>query len=186
MDDGRAVHSLLDPSVTRLQETYVRRVIDAVGDQSNVLFEISNESTAGSIAWQNHMVEYIKSAERPAIAAPGRDHGRVAGRTQSPTYWPAAAASSRRTARSSIRNPSDGRKVVVADTDHLCGVCGDGPFPWKALTRGLNPLFMDEYDGTAVGVGARDGDPRDPAWEQVTARAGRDAARRRAGSGSPA
>lgn len=48
--DGRGtnVHTLSDPAVTRLQEAYVRHVIDAVGDLDNVLYEISNESGAYS------------------------------------------------------------------------------------------------------------------------------------------
>jgi hypothetical protein len=166
-DDGRAVHSLLSPSVTRVQEAYVRRVLEAVGDQSNVLFEISNESTAGSIAWQSHMVEFIQFAERsrPLQHPVGISAEWPGGRNAD--LLASGAAFIAPNGAIEHPEPSDGRKVVVADTDHLCGVCGDGEFPWKALTRGLNPLFMDEDDGTAVGVGARDGDPRDPAWAQM-------------------
>jgi len=61
---GVASQTLVDPRVTRLQETYIRRVVDAVGDQSNVLFEISNESRARSIDWQNHMVAVIRAYEQ--------------------------------------------------------------------------------------------------------------------------
>src|SRR6266481_9869074 len=36
-------------------------------------------------------------------------------------------------------------KVVVNDTDHLCGhVCGDTVWVWKSFTRRLNVLFMEE------------------------------------------
>ena len=28
----------------------------------------------------------------------------------------------------------------------ICGICGDATFPWKALTRGYNPIFMDPMD----------------------------------------
>jgi hypothetical protein len=47
-----------------------------------------------------------------------------------------------------LNNPpaADGRKVIVADTDHLCGICGNRSWVWKSFTRGENPLFMDQYD----------------------------------------
>jgi hypothetical protein len=41
---------------------------------------------------------------------------------------------------------SDGRKVILADTDHLCGICGDRKWVWKSFMRGENPIFMDVYD----------------------------------------
>jgi len=44
--------------------------------------------------------------------------------------------------------------VIVSDTDHLCGICGDRGWVWKSFTRGENPLFMDPYDGHATGRGA--------------------------------
>ena len=31
---------------------------------------------------------------------------------------------------------ADGTKVIIADTDHLCGVCGDKYWVWKSFTRG--------------------------------------------------
>ena len=68
--------------------------------------------------------------------------------------------------------PATGAKVVIADTDHLCGVCGHDDFPWSALTRGVNPLLMDLYDGKAIGLGALDGDERDPRWEIIRRRLG--------------
>ncbi|MFL5853955.1 MAG: DUF6298 domain-containing protein [Solirubrobacteraceae bacterium] len=165
--DGLDIHTLSDPRVTLLQEAYVRHVLDSVADQPNVLFEISNESSANSTAWQYHMAAVISSYERgrplqhPVGMSAEYPDGRNSDLFASPASWIAPGGSADDPA------PSDGRKVVLADTDHLCGVCGDATFPWKALTRGLNPLFMDIYDGRATGLGARDGDPNDPKWEQI-------------------
>jgi Family of unknown function (DUF6298) len=165
--NGLDIHTLSDPRVTRLQEAYVRHVVDSVADQPNVLFEISNESSANSTAWQYHMVAIISSYERgrplqhPVGMSAEFPEGRNSDLFASPASWISPSGSVDDPA------PSDGRKVVLADTDHLCGVCGDATFPWKALTRGLNPLFMDIYDGRATGLGARDGDPNDPKWEQI-------------------
>ena len=43
------------------------------------------------------------------------------------------------------QNPpaSDGRKVILADTDHLGGFWGTSQWAWKSFMRGLNPIFMD-------------------------------------------
>jgi len=64
---GRETHTLAVPEVTALQEAYVRRVVETVGDLDNVLFEISNESAVGSAGWQHHMIRFIREleADRP-------------------------------------------------------------------------------------------------------------------------
>jgi hypothetical protein len=46
---------------------------------------------------------------------------------------------------------ADGRKVILSDTDHLWGIGGNQAWVWKSFLRGLNPLFMDPYDGTVIG-----------------------------------
>jgi hypothetical protein len=38
---------------------------------------------------------------------------------------------------------ADGRKVSIADTDHIYGVGGDAAWVWKTFTRGHNPIYMD-------------------------------------------
>jgi hypothetical protein len=45
-----------------------------------------------------------------------------------------------------------GAKVVLWDTDHLCGLCGSPEAVWSAFARGLNPVFMDPFDSTAPGM----------------------------------
>jgi hypothetical protein len=53
---------------------------------------------------------------------------------------------------------ADGSKVIIADTDHLCGICGDQQWVWKSFLRGENPIFMD---GNEVEYGWH---PEDPYW----------------------
>jgi len=48
--------------------------------------------------------------------------------------------------------PADGRKVILTDTDHLWGIGGDYRWVWKTFARGLNPIFMDPYDGEVLGL----------------------------------
>ena len=45
-----------------------------------------------------------------------------------------------------------GSKVVIVDTADLWGIGGDATWVWKSVTPGLNPIFMDTYDGGVLGV----------------------------------
>lgn len=148
---GRETHALDVPEVTRLQEAYVRKVVDTVNDLDNVLYEISNESHAESAEWQYYMIRFVKEYE--ATKAKQHPVGMTAQwpwpdasvtlanqvLAESPADWisPAGEVFNRRVA--------DGSKVIVADTDHLCGICGDRTFVWQSLVRGENPLFMDVW-----------------------------------------
>jgi hypothetical protein len=60
---GEETHTLQIAAVTALQEAYVQKVIDTVNDLDNVLYEVSNESSANATAWQYHMIDLIKSYE---------------------------------------------------------------------------------------------------------------------------
>ena len=61
---GNDANTLRLPAVTAKQEEYVRRVIDAVNDLNNVLYEIANEGGADSTEWQYHMIDFIHGYER--------------------------------------------------------------------------------------------------------------------------
>jgi hypothetical protein len=41
---------------------------------------------------------------------------------------------------------ANGAKVIIVDSDHLWGIGGDRYWAWKSFMRGMNVLFMDEYD----------------------------------------
>jgi len=166
--EGKETQTLQIPAVTAVQEAYVRHVVDAVADLDNVLYEVSNESDTASTTWEDHMVDVIKRYEagKPkqhpvgvTVAWPG---GSNAALYAGPGDWisPSGDAS---------RPPvGDGRKVVVWDTDHLCGICTPRGFAWKGLLSGLNLLLMDPYTPPDTGMGVP-GDYRfrDPAWRQA-------------------
>ena len=164
--DGRGleIHTLTRPEVTRLQEAYVRKVIDTVGDLDNVLYEISNENHPESTLWQYHMIRFIKKYEkaRPKKHPVGMTFQYKGGENKtlfkSPADW-----ISPNDKGGYYGNPpvADGRKVVLVDTDHLWGIGGNQGWVWKIFLRGLNPIFMDPYDGVALGK------PFDPQWEPI-------------------
>ena len=146
-NDGLSTQDLSIPAVTALQEAYVRKVIDTVNDLNNVLYEIDNEGDGTSVLWQYHMIDLIHGYEaqqnrkrHPVGMTVPYPNGTNASLYNSPADWISP--------NGGLDNPpaANGSKVVVADTDHLCGICGDRVWVWKAFTRGDNLLFMDQYD----------------------------------------
>jgi len=177
-----AVHTLSNPAVTAHQEAYVRKVIDTVADLDNVLYEITNEDTGTSadIAWQTHIIQFIKryEATKPkqhpvgfTVAYPGGNDAVLA---QSPADWISPAAK---------LPASDGRKVIVNDTDHSyfwIGLRKDGPaaqrvWVWENFTRGNQCLFMDPYLDPSHDPGRNDpaGGKPDPYWDTLRDAMGR-------------
>lgn len=164
---GTETHTLQAPSITRIQEAYVRRVVDTVNDLDNVLYEVSNESNADSREWQYHIVNYIKSYESTkakqhpvGMSAFGLTLGQEETRDAdafnaalflSPADWVSPIGGGTASGDYSVDPPAaTGRRVVLVDTDHLWGIGGSSGWAWKSLTRGLNVIYMDPWDGRVV------------------------------------
>ena len=146
------VYTLQVPAVTRLQEAYVRRVIDAVGDLDNVLYEIANEAGPHSTEWQHYMIRFVRQYEagKPKQHPVGMTFQFPGGSNQalfdSSADW--ISPNHRAPDGYNYRDnppPADGRKVILSDTDHLWGIGGSRAWAWKSFCRGLNLLFMDPY-----------------------------------------
>ncbi len=157
--DGRGleIHTLSDRAVNRVQEAYVRKVIDTVGDLDNVLYEIANESHGFSTRWQYHMIDLIKRYEarrrkrHPVGMTYQADGGSNEILFKSKADWVSPSS------EAYLIDPplADGKKVSIPDTDHHCGVCGDATVIWKNFARGHNPIYMDPMDRDATRRGAR-------------------------------
>ncbi|HEY4270900.1 MAG TPA: DUF6298 domain-containing protein [Candidatus Udaeobacter sp.] len=144
--EGREIQTLANPAIVALQERYVRKVVDTLNDLDNVLWEICNESDSDSKEWQYHMIDYVKRYEA------GKSKQHVVGMTamwpkgqnvdlvKSPADWISPVLDKE------DPHAADGRKVVIADTDHIWGVGGNRRWVWKCFLRGLNPVFMDPFD----------------------------------------
>lgn len=148
---GIETEELLVPAVTAIQEAYVAKVIDTVNDMDNVLYEICNECTSGSKAWQYHMIDFVHSYEtsKPkqhpvGITSFGNDDALLNSNAEWVSIYNEASL---------LPHVARGTKVSLLDTDHICGVCGDRYWAWKAFMNGHNPIFMDGYDGAGYGVG---------------------------------
>lgn len=170
---GLAIFTLAHPEITRVQEAYVRKVIDTVNDLDNVLYEISNENHPPSTQWQYHFIRFIRDYEKtkrkqhPVGMTFQYEGGANATLLASPADWvsPNSEAEHGCDYRSNPP-PADGRKVIFSDTDHLWGIGGDVAWVWKSFLRGLNPLFMDPYQRDILNRGS------DAQWEPVRAALG--------------
>lgn len=164
--DGRGVevHELANEAITRLQEAYLRKVVDTMNDLDNVLYEVSNENHPASTEWQYHVIRYVrryeegKAKQHPIGMTFQYKGGTNEALFDGPADWisPNGAGGYR-----DDPPPADGRKVVLTDTDHLWGIGGNRAWVWKSFLRGHNPLFMDPYDGLILG------NPFDPSWDPV-------------------
>jgi len=142
------IYTLKHEKITRLQEAYVKEVIETVNKFDNILFEISNENNPVSTEWQYHMINFIKETEAKMEKSHpvGMTFQYKGGSNQtlfdSPADWisPNGKGGYR-------ENPpvADGKKVIITDTDHLGGIWGTRPWAWKSFLRGMNPIFMDIY-----------------------------------------
>jgi hypothetical protein len=164
---GFEIQTLTNPAVTAIEEAYVRKVIDAVGDLDNVLYEVDCEGDPSSRDWQYHMIQVIRDYEatkgkrHPIGMTPMWPNGSEADLYASGADWISITGS--------VDAPAvaTGSKVVIADTDHICGICGNVAWVWRSFTRGQNPILMDGYDGAAIGLGASDYSAGDPVWEAI-------------------
>jgi hypothetical protein len=166
---GEDTHILTGSPVTALQEAYVRKVIDTVNDLDNVLYEISNESPGdnpstpemdGSKDWQYHMIGVVREYEatKPKQHPVGMTWEWLNGNNEylynSPADWISlGGGGDLRTYEPPLTTGAPDSKIILADTDHLCGICGTPQWVWKSFTRGENPIFMDFYNNDTSGRG---------------------------------
>ncbi|WP_405242461.1 DUF6298 domain-containing protein [Lentisalinibacter salinarum] len=154
LNDVEEIHSLKHPEILAIQERYVEEVIDTLAGMDNLLFEIVNEAGGYSTEWQYHMIEFVRSRldahgyRAPVGMSFQHRNGDNAALFASPADWiaPGAHPGFYRTNPAVAR----GAKVIIADTDHLAGSSLVDPvWPYKALLRGLNVLYMDRYFGSS-------------------------------------
>ena len=163
---GHQIHTLDVPAITAYQERYVARVVDTLNDFDNVLWEISNETHAGSVAWQYHMIDFIRTCERSKpkqhligmSGSPVRNEDLYASSadwiavTREPGQPPGATPA-----------PTDGSKIAFADADHIGPSVTDPLWVWRCMLNGYHFVIMDFY------MDARAGSPRMPVthWESI-------------------
>jgi hypothetical protein len=166
---GVEVHELVNPEIVKMHERYVRKVIDTVNDLDNIVYEISNENHTASTPFQYHMINLIHDYEqsKPKQHPVGMTYQLIGGTNKDLFNSPADWISPNKDGGYRGDPPAnDGRKVILSDTDHLWGTGGNQAWVWKSFCRGLNPIFMDPYDGAVLGI------PYDEQWKTIRASQG--------------
>jgi len=147
----------------KVQEDYVRKVVDTVNDLDNVLYEISNEDHIGSVDWQYHMINFIRSYEKTKLKQHPigmTTHNQLGNdavfKSNADFVSPAVIIWGDSKDPYKISPPAtDGGKVILLDTDHLWGMGGDRVWVWKSFLRGYNPIYMDNLDSDRTREEAR-------------------------------
>lgn len=146
-----------DQQALEIQRMLVRKTIDTLNDQDNLIWEVINEADMNanpqrtSHEWQYGMVDYIRSyeANKPKQHLVALNTGGQSGNENRYLYESPADIISPNFLTEDYMNGGPAAykdKIVVNDTDHLWGVGGDDIWVWKTFTRGNHPIFMDPYD----------------------------------------
>ena len=159
IDDGGGTNSMTmtaPNSITNYQDAYVQKVIDALNDLPNVLWEVSEEAPDNSTWWQGHIISLIHSYETgKSLQHPvGFPTLQVTGATDSTLYnsnadWVAPGAKISPT--SSCGSGTPGCKVNINDSDHsYFGMWNDSSqtnrnYLWENFANGNGVVFMDPY-----------------------------------------
>ena len=137
---------------TPLQESYVRQLVDAVGDLDNVLYEICNEcyNTPAMNAWQQYFIDFIHAYEsRKAFSHPVgmtslQDFNNQVLMKSTADYMSPGGPSFEHHPPANAET-----KVSIMDMDHITpcplqfGMPHNSPqWPWKAFTRGHNLWYI--------------------------------------------
>lgn len=154
--EGREIHTLRIPAVTKLQERFVIKIIDMLNDFDNIIWEISNESHRNSTDWQYHIINLIKEYERqnkpkqhPVLMTSQWETGDNSKNNRNLFNSPADVVSPNIYSSNAdySNNPpvSDGTKIVIYDTDHGGVWSVNYKRIWKNFLRGNNFIYMDSY-----------------------------------------
>jgi hypothetical protein len=145
---GLEMGSLADPALTELQDAYVRKVVVTLNDLDNVLYQVSDEHTAFSLAWKQHMLEIVadsdrRSAVRHTVGAFAADAAEAAALREAGADW--------------ITVPySDGMEAPSGTVFAVnpAGASVDRTWAWKSLASGYNVLAGMTFDATTADAGA--------------------------------
>jgi hypothetical protein len=144
-DTGFEVHTLQIPEIIKLQENYIKKVIDTLNDFDNIVWEISNESHSQSVEWQYYMIRFVREYEKTKT----KQHliGMTGSPIQNEQLYGSPADWISPVGKIFLTDPpiADGRKIIIVDTDHISPWSCDPEWIWKNFFRGNHFIMMDSY-----------------------------------------
>ena len=147
--DGRGTEFFsLNPSLTALQEAFVRKIVDTLEDLDNVLYEISGDTLPSSLGWQFHMLEYLKSYQATKLNRQPVGMSQFYGKSltdvlSSSADWVVIQGSK------AIPALATANKVLFLEGNAATSK-QPAQWVWQSFMRGYNPI-NSEGDGGAVG-----------------------------------
>ena len=171
IDDGGGTGSMTmtaPDTITSYQEAFVKKVVDTLNDQPNVIWEISEEAPDNSTWWQGFVIDLLHSYEGggtlsetgEVFTAKPNKHPvdfptlNVSGASDSTLYNSNADLVSpvaRISPPTSCGTGTPACKVNVNDSDHsYFGMWNDSAqtnrnYVWENFTSGDSVIFMDPY-----------------------------------------
>lgn len=152
---GVASVSMTAPNaITRFQDAYVEKIIDALNDLPNVLWIVSEEAPASSTWWNAHQIAHVREYERHKPFQHPVGYAALIGATDKVIYDSDADWVAPETAISPVRTCGSGKprcKVNVNDSDHsYFGMWNhtaqrNRNYAWENFMNGNQVLFMDPY-----------------------------------------
>ena len=154
-------------AITDAQEAFVKKMVDTLNDQPNVIWEISEEAPSNSTWWQNFMIDLLHTYEgggtftetgeaftpkpfKHPVDFPGYQGGdSVMVSSNADMMSTIAKISALATTYCSAGTPAC--KVNVNDSDHsYFGMWNDSAqtnrqYLWENITNGNGVFFMDPY-----------------------------------------
>jgi hypothetical protein len=156
-------------AITAIQDAYVKKMIDTINDQANVVWEISEEASSSSTWWEGHMIGLIHAYEKggtfESVTYPGKPlqhpvgYPTLGGGSDSTLYnsnadWVAPIASLSPTTSCGSGTPAC--KVNINDSDHSYGygnflngsslnLRAATNYVWQNAVNGNGVMFMDPY-----------------------------------------
>ena len=169
-------------AITRIQDSYVEKVIDTLNDLPNVLWIVSEEAPARSEWWNDHQIAHIRDYESRKPHRHPIGYAALIDAPDKVIYNSAAdwvAPQARISPLKSCGSAHPACKVNVNDSDHsYFGMWNDTPqqnrnYAWQNFMNGNQVLFMDPYlvyyprQGRNMCSSPRDGicTGPDPRWD---------------------
>ncbi|MDH3745711.1 MAG: hypothetical protein OES47_11490, partial [Acidobacteriota bacterium] len=139
------------------QLDYVTHLAEKLCSEPNIIWEIANEAHAESLGnetasnWQRNILEHLVSkcdrhltwVSCPAVIGLDTNRRRELNEAMYAMTSDLVAPCKVDSSAVSDPAPADGRKVLIADSDHYGPEDISYEWVWKTFLRGQHPLFMD-------------------------------------------
>jgi hypothetical protein len=141
-------------AITKVQDAYVKKVIDTLNDLPNVLWIVSEESSPDSTWWNGHMISLISAYESRKPYQHPVGYATLTGAPDAILYNSDADWVAPKARISPIWSCGSGKpacKVNINDSDHsYWEIWNDTPqqnrnWAWENFMNGNQVLFMDPY-----------------------------------------